>query len=136
MSDRGDLTEPMDELPERRPAPPRRQPSNWLGNTIAILLVLAIGALMAGGAVRAFLPTPLRGATGATPSPSPTVPASPTFTPRPLPTFTVTPSPTPAPTPSPTPTRTVPPKPTPTPIRTTPPPTVRTTPPPTPTRTP
>lgn len=124
-----DPTEPIDQLPGER-ASVRRAPSNWLGNTIAILLVLAIGGLLAAGTMRSLLP-PLRGVIGASPSPSATVAPSPSITLRPLPTFTATPSPTPTPTPSPAPTRTAtpPPKatatprpitPTPTPVRTTP----------------
>lgn len=135
MSDDRDLdrTEPIDQPPEVEAAA-RRSGSHWLGNAIAILLVLAIGGLMAAGAVRSFVP-PLRGAAGATPSPSATAAPSPSFTLRPLPTFTATPTPSPTPTASPTPTRAAtatpratptatprPATPTPTPIRTTPPP--------------
>jgi len=113
MSEReGDRTQPMDEVAD--PAAQPRRPTTWVGNTIAVLLVLAIGTLMAAGAVRAYVPT-LRGAAGASPSPSAPAGASPTFTLRPLPTFTATPAPTPSPTPSPTPTRTATPTPRPSP---------------------
>src|SRR5574341_1667340 len=117
MSDDRDLdrAEPIDQGPE--PEAARRSGSHWLGNAIAVALVLAIGGLMTAGALRSVVPS-LRGAAGATPSPSATAAPSPSFTLRPLPTFTATPTPSSTPTASPTPTR----APTPTPIRTTPPP--------------
>ncbi len=131
-----DRTEPIDQVPE--PEAARRSGPHWLGNVIAVLLVLAIGGLMAAGALRSFVP-PLRGAADATPSPSVTAAPSPSFTLRPLPTFTATPTPSPTPTASPTltraPTPTPPAKATPTPRPATPTPTpIRTTPPPSPTK--
>lgn len=129
MSDRGsDPTEPIDELTPA--APGRRASSNVVGNAIAILLVLAIGALMAAGTLRSFVP-PIRGATGASPSPTATGAVDPSFTLRPLPSFTPTPTATRSPSPAPSPTRTATPTaratptrtatprpPTPTPVRT------------------
>ncbi|MBI2325652.1 MAG: hypothetical protein HYU87_11925 [Chloroflexi bacterium] len=137
MSDDRDLdrTEPIDQVPEPEAAT-RRSGSHWLGNAIAILLVLAVGGLMAAGAVRSFVPT-LRGAAGATPSPSATAAPSPSFTLRPLPTFTATPTPSPTPTALPTPTRAPTPTPRATPTQTPRPATstpIRTTPRPSPTK--
>jgi len=135
MSGRGsDPTEPIDGPPPSEPV--RRGSSHLVGDLIAILLVLAVGGMVAFGAVRSLVP-PIGGAVGASPSPSPTVAPSASITLRPLPSFTATPTPTVSPTPTrtatPTPRATPTPPRTPTPLPTLSPPRTPT---PAPTRTP
>jgi hypothetical protein len=99
-----DPTEPIDQ-PREPTVIVRRASSTAVGNAVAILLVVAIGAAIVAGAGRSLIPS-LRGAGAPTPTPEITALPSGSFTPRPIPSFTVTPRPTPTPSRSPTPTRT------------------------------